>query len=97
MSVDRTADNSERLERLAERGERFYAEHLRDVLEPEQIGRFVAIEPETGRYFTGGDGSDTLVAAHEALPEGLFYLKRIGYEFAYRMGGRSLRRPEEES
>jgi hypothetical protein len=66
MSVGITQDNSERLERLAEQGERFYVEHLRDVLEPEHIGRFVAIEPETGRYFTGGSGSDALVAAHEA-------------------------------
>jgi hypothetical protein len=96
MSVGRTPVNSERLERLAELGERFYAEHLREFLEPEQTGRFVAIEPETGRYFVGGDGSDSLVAAHEAMPEGLFYLKRIGYEFAHRMGGRSLRRLEEE-
>jgi hypothetical protein len=97
MSVGRTPDNSERLEGLAERGERFYAEYLREVLEPEQTGRFVAIEPEAGRYFVGGDGSDALVAAHEAMPEGLFYLKRIGYEFAHRIGGRSLRRLEEES
>lgn len=96
MSVGKTPDNSERLERLAGRGERFYAEHLRGVLEPEQTGRFVAIEPETGRYFIGGGGSDALVAAHEAMPEGLFYLKRIGYKFAHRMGGRSLRPLEEE-
>jgi hypothetical protein len=30
------------------------------------------------------------------MPDGLFYLKRIGYEFAHQMGGRSLRRLEEE-
>lgn len=88
-------DNSERLERLTEEGERFYAERLRDVLEPEQTGRFVAIEPETGHYFVGGDGSAALVAAHEAMPDSVFYLKRIGYEFAHRMGGRSLRRLED--
>jgi hypothetical protein len=29
------------------------------------------------------------------MPDGLFYLKRIGFEFAHRMGGRSLRRLEE--
>lgn len=83
-------NNSDRLESLAEEGERFYAERLRDVLEPEQTGRFVAIEPEAGRYFVGRDGSEALVAAHEAMPNGLFYLKRIGYGFAHRMGGRSL-------
>lgn len=84
-------NNSDRLERLAEEGERFYVECLRDALEPEQTGRFVAIEPEAGRHFVGRDGSEALVAAHEAMPDGLFYLKRIGYEFAHRMGGRSLR------
>jgi hypothetical protein len=89
-------NNSERLERLAEEGERFYAEHLRSVLEPEQTGRFIAIEPETGRHFIGIDGSEALIAVHEAMPEGLFYLKRIGYEFAHRMGWRSLRRLVEE-
>jgi hypothetical protein len=30
------------------------------------------------------------------MPDSLFYLKRIGHEFAHRMGGRSLRRLEEE-
>jgi hypothetical protein len=89
-------DNSKKLKGLAEEGERFYTERLRNALEPEQTGRFVAIEPETGRYFMGKDGSDALVAAHEAMPDGLFYLKRIGYEFTHRMGGRALRWREEE-
>lgn len=88
--------DSERLERLAGEGERFYVERLRDVLEPGQVGRFVAIEPETGSYFVGVNGSEALAAAHKAVPDGLFYLKRIGFEYAYRMGGRSLHRPEKE-
>lgn len=96
MSVGRTSDNSERLDGLPERGERFYAKHLRDVLDPERTGQFIAIEPEAGRYFIRKGGSEALVAAHEAMPEGLFYLKWIGYEFAHRMGGRSLRRLEGE-
>jgi hypothetical protein len=96
MSAGDTQDKSKRLERLPEQGERFYAEHLRDVLEPEQTGRFVAIEPETGRYFVSGDSSAALVAAHKAMPDALFYLKRIGYEYAHRLGGRSIRRLEEE-
>jgi len=87
-------NKSDRLERLPGEGERFYAEHLRDVLEPGQVGRFVAIEPETGRYFVGVNGSEALSAAHAAIPDGLFYLKRVGYEFAHRMGGRSLQRLE---
>lgn len=89
-------NNSERLGRLAGEGERFYSERLRDVLEPEQVGRFVAIEPETGRYFVDMNGSEALTSAHKAMPAALSYLKRVGYEFAHRMGGRSLRQPEKE-
>lgn len=90
-------EKAEKLEKLAEEGERFYTERLRAVLEPEQTGRFVAIEPEARCYFIGGGGSEALVAAHKAMPGGLFYLKRIGYEFTHRMGGRALwRRWEEE-
>jgi len=89
-------NNSERLERLAGEGERCYAGRLRDILEPGQVGRFVAIEPETGHYFVGMNGSEALTVAHAAMPDALFYLKRVGYEFAHRMGGRSLRRLEEE-
>jgi hypothetical protein len=37
-----------------------------------------------------------LIAVYEAMPKDLFYLKRIGCEFAHRMGGRALRRPGEE-
>lgn len=87
---------AEKLKKLAEGGERFYTERVRAVLEPEQTGRFVAIEPEARCYFIGGVGSGAPVAAHKAMPGGLFYPERIGYEFAHRMGGRSLRRREEE-
>ena len=84
-------DSAHKLDKLAEEGERFYTEHLRAVLEPEQTGRFVAIEPETGRYFVGRNGSEALVAARQAMPESLFYLKRVGYDYTHKMGGRSLK------
>lgn len=74
--------------RVIERGSRIYEEQLKARLEPEHKNRFVAIEPETGRYFLGDDGSDALLAAHEAMPESQFYLKRIGCEFTYRLGFR---------
>jgi hypothetical protein len=40
---------------LVERGQKFYAEHLRDLLEPERHGELVAIDPETGLYAVGSD------------------------------------------
>jgi hypothetical protein len=34
--------------------------------------------------------AEALTAVHEAMPESHFYLKRIGYDFRHRIGGRSL-------
>ncbi len=83
-------------DRLAEAGERFYRERLQALLEPEQTGQFVAIEPETGRYFVAHSGLEALQTARRALPESLFYLKRIGYDYVNKIGGRSLRWQREE-
>ena len=78
------------MDNLVEHGQRFYDENLRAILEPDQTGRFVAIEPETGRYFVGHTGSAALVAARTAMPDSLFYLMRVGYETADRVRSRML-------
>src|SRR5919198_536136 len=59
---------------LVERGQAFYDEHLKEELEPEHAGRYVAIEPDSGRYFlvdTGFTGALVLPRAFvtdNALP-----------------------------
>ncbi len=65
---------------------------MKALLEPEHTGRFVAIEPESARYFLGDTDAEALMAAHEALPESHFYLKRIGYDYTHKLGGYGLRR-----
>ena len=72
---------------LVEGGQRFYDEHLKDKLEPEHTGRYVAIEPESGRYFLADTGTDALLEAHRALPQNLFYLARVGYPAADTLSG----------
>jgi hypothetical protein len=89
-------NSSEGLEGLAGDGERFYVEHLRAVLEPGHTGKFIAIEPRDGRYFMGVSGSEALISARSAMPENLFYLKRVGFDFTFKIGGRSLRRGRTE-
>lgn len=79
-------------EQVSTRGRKIYEEQLKSLLEPGQKGRFVAIEPETGRYFLGDNGAQALVAAHEAMPGDQFYLKRIGFETTYKLGGYGIRR-----
>ena len=72
---------------LVERGQRFYEENLKSLLEPEQIGRFVAIDPESGRYFLHDNGTAALIEAHSAMPKSLFYLARVGYSAADTVSG----------
>jgi hypothetical protein len=72
---------------LVEGGQRFYDEHLKGQLEPDHTGRYVAIEPESGRYLLADTGTDALLDAHRTLPESLFYLARIGYSAADTLSG----------
>ena len=69
------------------RGQKVYEEQLRSRLEPEHTGRFVAIEPESGRYFLDDTGSGALIEALAAMPGCLFYLARVGYRTADAFGG----------
>ena len=72
---------------LVEGGQRYYDEHLRAQLEPEHIGRYVAIEPHAGRYFIADTGTEALVEAHRALPGSPFYLARVGHAAADTQSG----------
>lgn len=68
------------------RGERFYRERLKDRLVREHCGRFAAIDPDSGRYFLGDTSAEAIGAAHDAMPDARFYLKRIGYTAAHYLG-----------
>jgi hypothetical protein len=80
-------DETDVADELVEGGQRFYDEHLREALEPEHVGCYVAIEPDSGRYFLGDTGTQALVDARQALPEGLFYLARVGHSAADTLSG----------
>jgi hypothetical protein len=84
-------DDSEHADDLAESGQRLYDGRLKALLEHE--GEFVAIDPETERYFLGHTGLDALKAGRSELPDKLFYLLRVGHMAAYRVGGYCEPRP----
>ena len=79
-----TADTDDELVR---RARQLYNQKLRVVLEPSQQGRYVAIEPDTGKYFLGDTGTAALMEAHTSMPKHSFYLARIGYEAADSLHG----------
>ncbi len=77
--------------KLSEAGNRFYKKKLQAILEPDHIGEFVAIEPDSGRYFLGDTGAKALMAARKAMPDSLFFLARVGYPAADSLGGYGFR------
>jgi hypothetical protein len=70
---------------LAKQGQAIYEKQLRPVLESDHSGEFVAIEPATDRYFLGDTATAALVAARNAIPEGQFFLTRVGRGFAHKI------------
>jgi len=77
--------------KLAEEGQRIYTSQLKSKLEPEHVGEFVAIHPETGAYFLGATGTEALSKAHRTMPAARFYLKKVGSDTAHKMGGHASR------
>jgi hypothetical protein len=76
---------------LVRRSRQLYDRKLRTLLEPSQQGRFVAIEPDTERYFLADTGTAALVEAHKSMPQHKFYLARVGYEAADTLHGHGTR------
>ena len=75
---------------VASRGEEIYEREIRPRLAPDDRGRFLVIDIETGEYEI--DDSD-LAATKKALakrPEAILYGMRIGADAAYRIGSRNL-------
>lgn len=73
--------------KIAELGRKFYQDHLKKILEPDHIGEFVSIEPESGQYFLGKTGGEAIAEGNKIFPDKILFLARIGYKSAYKIGG----------
>jgi hypothetical protein len=75
------------MSKLADRSKALYERKLKELLEPSEKGKFVAIEPDSERYFVDADGTQALLQARRVFPDKLFFLMRIGYDAAHSVGG----------
>lgn len=66
------------LDEITRRGTERYETELRETLEREHCGEFVAIHPESGQFSVAADEEDALRRLRDKQPEGLLYLRRIG-------------------
>lgn len=67
---------------LARKATRLYQTKLKAVLEPDYVGKFAAIEPDSGDYFVASRMTEAMHEARLKHPDKRFFLIRIGFEAA---------------
>ena len=75
-------------EEIARRGRELYDERIRQEVEPEHIGKFLAIDVETGSYEIAADHLTASNRAAAKQPGAPLFTMRIGYPALGRIGGR---------
>ena len=78
-------------EEFAKRGDAIYEKEILPKLAAKDVGKFLAIDIETGEYEISADemkAGDKLLAR---LPEAQIWMMRIGYAATHSFGGRQIR------
>ena len=74
------------IEEVCGRGERIYEERIKALVEPQENGRFIVIDIESGDYEIDADSLAAEDRLQERRPDAVGFLGRVGYESAYNMG-----------
>jgi hypothetical protein len=74
------------LDELAFLGEEIFDPQVRPALRPEDTGKFVAIDVESGDYEMNADDSQAVVRLRSRKPAADIWMMRAGYPAAYRIG-----------
>ena len=74
------------LDELASLGGEIFDRQVRPALRPEDDGKFVAIDVETGDYEIDEDDYTAVMRLRTRRPEAESWLMRAGYPTAYRLG-----------
>jgi hypothetical protein len=68
-------------------GKALYESHIRQQIEDDNTGKYLAINIETGEWELGVDHAETVLRAHAKFPTAGIYGMRIGYRAAEALGG----------
>ncbi|QEL14446.1 hypothetical protein [Limnoglobus roseus] len=74
-------------EDLARRGEDAFVHQVRPALRPEDDGKFVAIDVESGAFEVDEDDHAAVSRLHRRIPGAQVWLVRAGYPAAHRLRG----------
>jgi len=64
---------------IVARGKEIYEKQLKSTLEPQNLGKFLVIDIETGEYEMDEDDLTAALRAYQKKPEGARYEMQIGY------------------
>ena len=74
------------IDEVCDRGEKIYEERIKSLVEPQQIGKFIVIDIESGDY----EIDEEMLAASDRLqkrrPDSVQFGAMVGYESAYQIG-----------
>ena len=74
------------IEEFALRGEEAYERDIRPIIKPEDEGKFVAIDIETGEYEISSDEMEASDRLTTRNPEAQIWITRVGSRYARRFG-----------
>mgnify|MGYP001562234671 CR=1 FL=1 len=66
------------IQKIAEEGGKIY-EEIKSQYEPEQNGKFLAIEVESKKVYLGNTSAEAVVLARQNHPNKVFYVVKIGF------------------
>jgi len=78
-------------EEFARRGDAVYEKNILPKLTSKDVGKFLAIDIETGEYEIAADEMKAGDKLHARLPEAQIWMVRVGYASARSFGGRQVR------
>jgi hypothetical protein len=81
-----TAERSRPLSELARLGNELYETKVRDLLRPEDHGKFVAIDVESGEFDIDADDYAAVMRLRSRKPAADIWLMRAGFRTTYRLG-----------
>ena len=78
-------------EEFARLGDEIYEQKIRPQVKPDDYGKIIAIDIETGEFEMASDTMTATRQLYDKLPNAQPWVVRIGYRAVHRFGARSLK------
>lgn len=66
---------------FGEKARKIYKENFKDKLEPNENGKIIAIEVDSGDMFLGESVTEAAMKARKKYPDKFYYFIRVGYPY----------------